>query len=109
MNLRDSDILDVIYEHLNFVYESPEMRSKEAGIPGEFPFHQWNYHESIKNGDMGIATDPLENINPKLKSKMDRGYLTQKSAFKKLKIFEEDEICFYTSPVAQNNEAFEKN
>ena len=30
---------------------------------------------------MGIATNPLENINPKLKSKMDRGYLTQKSAF----------------------------
>ena len=57
------------------------MSSKEAGIPGEFPFHQWNYHESIKNGDMGIATNPLENINPKLKSKMDRGYLTQKSAF----------------------------
>ena len=57
---------------------------------------------------MGIATNPLENINSKLKSKMDRGYLTQKSAFKKLKIFEEDEICFYTSPVAQNNEAFEK-
>ena len=52
---------------------------------------------------MGIATNPLENINPKLKSKMDRGY------FKKMKIFEEDEICFYTSPVAQNNEAFEKN
>ena len=47
---------------------------------------------------MGIATNPLENMYPKLKSKM-----------KKLKIFEEDEICFYTSPEAQNNEAFEKN
>ena len=62
---------------LNFVYERPEMRSKEAGIPGEFPFHQWNYHESIKNEDMGIVTNPLENIYPKLKSKMDRGYLTR--------------------------------
>ena len=51
----------------------------------------------------------MKNINPKLKSKMDRGYLTQKLAFKKLKIFEEDEICFYTSPAAQNNKAFEKN
>ena len=62
------------------------------------PFEQWNYHESIQNGDMGVTTNPLENINLKLKSKMGHGYLTQKSAFKKLKIFEEDEICFYTSP-----------
>ena len=33
---------------------------------------------------------------------MGHGYLTQKSAFKKLKAFEEDEICLYTSNVAQN-------
>ena len=51
---------------------------------------------------MGITTNPLENINLKLKSKMGHGYLTQKSAFKKLKAFEEDEICLYTSNVAQN-------
>ena len=51
---------------------------------------------------MDITTNPLENINLKLKSKMGHGYLTQKSAFKKLKAFEEDEICLYTSNVAQN-------
>ena len=45
---------------------------------------------------MGITTNPLENINLKLKSKMGHGYLTQKSAFRKLKDFEEDEICLYT-------------
>ena len=28
----------------------------------------WNYHDSIQNGDMGITTNPLENINSKLKS-----------------------------------------
>ena len=33
---------------------------------------------------------------------MGHGYLTQKSAFKKLKAFEEDEICLYTSNEAQN-------
>ena len=64
--------------------------------------YQWNYHDSIQNGDMGITTNPLENINLKLKSKMGHGYLTQKSAFKKLKAFEEDEKCLYTSNVAQN-------
>ena len=68
----------------------------------KFPFEQWNYHESIMSGDMGVTTNPLENINLKLKSKMGHGYLTQKSAFKKLKAFEEDEICLYTSNVAQN-------
>ena len=51
---------------------------------------------------MGITTNPLENINLKLKSKMGHGYLTQKSAFKKLKAFQEDEICLYTSNVAHN-------
>ena len=51
---------------------------------------------------MGVTTNPLENINLKLKSKMGHGYLTQKSAFRKLKGFEEDEICLYTSNVAQN-------
>ena len=51
---------------------------------------------------MGVTTNPLENINLKLKSKMGHGYLTQKSAFKKLKAFQEDEICLYTSNVAQN-------
>ena len=53
-------------------------------------------------GDIGITTNPLENINLKLKSKMGHGYLTQKSAFKKLKVFEEEEICLYTSHVAHN-------
>ena len=33
---------------------------------------------------------------------MGHGYLTQKSAFKMLKAFEEDEICLYTSNVANN-------
>ena len=33
---------------------------------------------------------------------MGHGYLTQKSAFKKLKSFQEDEICLYTSHVSQN-------
>ena len=65
-------------------------------------FEQWNYHESIQNGDLGVTTNPLENINLKLKSKMGHGYLTQKSAFKKLKSFQEDEICLYTSHVSQN-------
>ncbi len=51
---------------------------------------------------MGVTTNPLEKINLKLKSKMGHGYLTQKSTFKKLKAFEEDEICLYTSNVAQN-------
>ena len=51
---------------------------------------------------MGVTTNPLENINLKLKSKIGHGYLTQKSAFKKLKAFEEDEICLYTSNVAHN-------
>ena len=37
---------------------------------------------------MGVTTNPLENINLKLKSKMGHGYLTQKSAFRKLKDFE---------------------
>ena len=37
---------------------------------------------------MGVTTNPLENINLKLKSKMGHGYLTQKSAFRKLKGFE---------------------
>ena len=68
----------------------------------KFPFDQWNYHESIQNGDLGVTTNPLENINLKLKSKMGHGYLTQKSAFKKLKSFQEDEICLYTSHVSQN-------
>ena len=89
--------------------ESPEMRSKTDGFrsfvqyllnhyllqDSKFPFDQWNYHDSIQNGDMGITTNPLENINLKLKSKMGHGYLTQKSAFKKLKAFQEDEICLY--------------
>ena len=96
--------------------ESPEMRSKTDGFrsfvqyllnnyllqDSKFPFDQWNYHNSIQNGDMGITTNPLENINLKLKSKMGHGYLTQKSAFKKLKAFQEDEICLYTSNVAHN-------
>ena len=49
------------------------MRSKAADFRSfysKFPFNQWNYHESIQNGDMGITTNPLENINLKLKSKM---------------------------------------
>ena len=46
----------------------------------------------IQNGDMGVTTNPLENINLKLKSKMGHGYLTQKSVFRKLKHFEEEEI-----------------
>ena len=33
---------------------------------------------------------------------MGHGYLTQKSAFKKLKAFQEDEICLYTSNFAHN-------
>ena len=49
----------------------------------KFSFHQWNYNDSIQNGDMGITTNPLENNNLKLKSKMGHGYLAQKSAFKK--------------------------
>ena len=61
MNLSDPDILDAVYQHLNFIYESPEMRSKTAGFrsfvqyllknylleDSKFPFGQWNYHESI--------------------------------------------------------------
>ena len=87
MDLRDTDILDAIFEHLNYVYESPEMRSKAAGFrsfvqyllknyllpDSKFPFHQWNYHDSIHSGDMGITTNPLENINLKLQSKMGDG------------------------------------
>ena len=60
-------------------------------------FEQWNYHELIQDGDMGVTTNPLENP---LKSKMGHGYLTQKSAFRKLKDFEEQEIYLYTSNVA---------
>ena len=77
MDLCDPDILDAVYEHLNFVYESPEMRSKTDGFrsfvryllnnyllqDSKFPFHQCYYHDSIQNGDMGITTNPLENIN----------------------------------------------
>ena len=36
-----------------------------------------------------------------IKSKTGHGYLTQKSAFKKLKAFEKDEICLFTCNVAQ--------
>ena len=99
---------------MNGWFLTPTMRSKTAGFrsfvqyllknylleDSKFPFEQWNYHESIQNGDMGA--NPLENINLKLKSKMGHGYLTQKSAFRKLKDFEENEICLYTSNVAQN-------
>ena len=48
-------------------------------------------------GDTGVSTNPLENFNLKLKSKIS----TQKSAFKKPKAFEEDAICLYTSNVAK--------
>ena len=48
------------------------MRSKTAGFrsfvqyllknylleDSKFPFEQWNYHDSIENGDMGVTTDP---------------------------------------------------
>ena len=35
---------------------------------------------------------------------MGHGYLTQKSAFRKLKDFEEEEICLYTSKVLQSKQ-----
>ena len=87
---------------MNGWFLTPTMRSKTAGFrsfvqyllknylleDSKFPFEQWNYHESIQNGDMSVTTNPLENINLKLKAKMGHGYLTQKSAFRKLKDFE---------------------
>ena len=87
--LNRSLLYHIEYQHLNFIYESPEMRSKTAGFRSfvqyllknyllensKFPFEQWNYHDSIQNGDMGVTTNPLENINLKLKSKMGHGYL----------------------------------
>ena len=42
---------------------------------------------------MDVTANALDNIKSKLKSKMSHGYLTQKSGFRKLKDFEEVEIC----------------
>ena len=35
MNLSDPDILDGGYQHFNFIYESPEMRSKTGSFMEE--------------------------------------------------------------------------
>lgn len=85
-----------------FILKEVQYLLKKLLEDSKFPFEQWNYHDSIQNGDMGVTTNPLENINLKLKSKMGHGYLTQKSALRKLKDFEVNEICLYTSNVAQN-------
>ena len=82
---------------MEYVYESPEVCSKTDGFrlfvnyllktylleDAKFRFSHWNYYASIMQGDTGVTTNPLENINLKPKSKMGHGYFNSKIGFQK--------------------------
>ena len=69
----------------------------------KFPHSRWNYHFSILyDHDPSITTNPLENINLKLKKLVGCGYLSRTNAYKKVKKFHLDQISLYTQDVVGN-------
>ena len=69
----------------------------------KFPHCIWNYHFSILNDyDPSITTNPLENINLKLKKLVGCGFLSRANAYKKVKEFHLDQISLYTQDVVGN-------
>ena len=111
LNLQNSEILYGVYRIFEKLYRSPEMKKLKhkwkpfilylvknyLGETAKYPHSRWNYHFSILNDhDPSITTNPLENINLKLKKLVGCGFLSRTNAFKKVKEFHLDQITLYT-------------